>query len=110
MRCGRSKATKHAWGCIGVTNERSVTIPVNMASAAVGLWVTALALMIVGTLLDFDRAAWWALLIGMAAVCETIAALMRHHRRVVLEVVSYEFRARDLRESETVVPFQKSRT
>lgn len=58
---------------------------------AIALWVTAVALMAIDT---FDGrsavAGRWALFIGLAATSASITGVVKHARRVVLEVMSWE--------------------
>lgn len=73
------------------TTGRCLTIPMNEAGAAVGLWLFAGLLMIAETVTDADgRVARWAILVGIAAATLTIAAVVSHARRVVLDVISWE--------------------
>lgn len=88
---------------------RSITIPVDCQLAAGALWTTATVLMgwdIFGGPADLGRA---AMLIGLVAACVTTNILVKHHRRVVLEVMSYEFRLRDEEQENGVLPSQRPR-
>lgn len=74
---------------------RVITIPVGLELGAAVLWALAAALMVKGTLAGGDAHAWWALLVGLMAVSATGASLVRYHRRVILDVLAWELRARD---------------
>lgn len=62
---------------------------------AVVLWIAAVGLLAVDTYASGHEAtAWtrWSILLGIAAGTATVAAVMHHNRRVVLDVVSFEHR------------------
>lgn len=74
---------------------KSITIPVDCQLAAGLLWLVSAGLMIadlMGGAADLGRA---SVLVSIIAATVTINALVAHHRRVVLEVMNYEFRLRD---------------
>lgn len=87
--------------------ERKVTIPINGSSMAAVLWIGAIGLLvwdvIHGASGHLGRA---GVLLGLIATCLTLNALMRHHRRVLLEVISYEFQMRDERKPVGDLPQQ----
>ncbi len=72
---------------------RTVTIPLNGSACAVLMWLTSVTLMTLETILSPEgNLGRWALLIGIAAGCWTIARLLTYHRRVVIEVTRFELR------------------
>lgn len=72
-----------------------ITIPVGLELAAGILWVLAVLLMMGAMRGGDDFHVWWSLMVGLAAVSATGAALMRYHRRVLMQVIAWEFQVRD---------------
>lgn len=81
---------------IGFSEGRRLSIPLNCLTMAVPLWLSAWSLL--AWSIVFEAANYLGrcgILVGLMAACLTLNGLMRHHRRVILEVMSYEFRIRD---------------
>lgn len=71
---------------------RHLTIPLNGSTVAALLWTLAVVLMAWDILGGNDHLGRLSILVAMVALCLTMNALLRHHRRVVLEVISHHFR------------------
>jgi len=84
---------------------RRLTVTVDGALGAACTWVLAVSLMVWDTLAETGQgtAGRWALLVGLMAASWTLALVVHHARRVVLEVISYEFRLRGERDKDGVV-------
>lgn len=74
---------------------RQVTIPINCGTAGALLWLLAVGLTAWDMFGGPDDVGRLACIVGLAAASLTFDALLRFHRRVVLEVMNYEFRMRD---------------
>lgn len=91
------------WGALKVEgntvefSNKRLTITVDGALGAACTWVLSVSLMVWDTIAELGHGtvARWSLLVGLMAAVWTLALVISHARRVVLEVMSYEFRTRD---------------
>lgn len=69
----------------------TIKVPCRATLGAAMLWIAALVLMVYDTIDGATTmAARWSLFIGLGATSWTITLAIRHARRVVLEVMSWE--------------------
>lgn len=73
----------------------SLAVRFDSSVLVVLLWVTAFSLMLWHTFAGSALSGRWAILCGIAAGTWTVARVVNHARRVICEVMSYEFRVRD---------------